>query len=56
MTSTTQRDAPASPLLLPDAGAEAARSMSLVDQLVQWAEHRIQEHVFRPGMRMFSVW
>ncbi|MFZ3142313.1 PLP-dependent aminotransferase family protein [Polaromonas sp.] len=29
--------------------------MSLVDQLVQWAEHRIQEHVFRPGMRMPSV-
>jgi DNA-binding transcriptional MocR family regulator len=29
--------------------------MTLVDQLVAWAEHRIQEQVFRPGMRMPSV-
>ncbi|WP_114973040.1 PLP-dependent aminotransferase family protein [Rhodoferax ferrireducens] len=29
--------------------------MTLVEQLVHWAEHRIQEQVFRPGMRMPSV-
>lgn len=29
--------------------------LSLVDQLVQWAEQRIQMQVFRPGMRMPSV-
>ena len=28
---------------------------TLVDQLVQWAEQRIQQQVFRPGMRMPSV-
>jgi DNA-binding transcriptional MocR family regulator len=28
---------------------------TLVDQLIQWAEHRIQTQVFRPGMRMPSV-
>ena len=28
---------------------------SLVDQLVQWAEQRVAEQVFRPGMRMPSV-
>lgn len=29
--------------------------LTLVDQLVQWAEQRIQMQVFRPGMRMPSV-
>lgn len=29
--------------------------MTLVDQLVQWAEQRIAQQVFRPGMRMPSV-
>lgn len=28
---------------------------TLVEQLVHWAEHRIQAQVFRPGMRMPSV-
>jgi DNA-binding transcriptional MocR family regulator len=28
---------------------------SLVDELVQWAERRVAEQVFRPGMRMPSV-
>lgn len=30
-------------------------STTLVEQIVQWATHRIQEQVFRPGMRMPSV-
>jgi DNA-binding transcriptional MocR family regulator len=30
-------------------------NVSRVDQLVQWAELRIREHVLRPGMRMPSV-
>ena len=54
MTLTTPRDAPANPSSSLDRAA-ADRSASLVDQLVQWAEHRIQEHVFRPGMRLPSV-
>lgn len=29
--------------------------MTLVDQLVQWAQLRITEHVLRPGMRMPSI-
>ena len=36
-------------------GAALGGQMTLVDQLVAWAEHRIQEQVFRPGMRMPSV-
>ena len=55
MTLLTPRDAPARPSLSPDPGSAADRSASLVDQLVQWAEHRIQEHVFRAGMRLPSV-
>lgn len=54
MTLTTLRDTPATPSPTPD-GSAANGSASLVDQLVQWAEHRIQAHVFRPGMRMPSV-
>src|SRR5471032_2351415 len=30
-------------------------SMTLVEQLVQWARRRIEERVFRPGMRMPSI-
>lgn len=30
-------------------------TMTLVDQLVQWARRRIDERVFRPGMRMPSI-
>jgi len=29
--------------------------LTLVDQLVQWGRHRIDERVFRPGMRMPSI-
>ena len=36
-------------------GAALGGQMTLVDQLVAWAERRIQEQVFRPGMRMPSV-
>lgn len=36
-------------------GAALGGQLTLVDQLVAWAEHRIQEQVFRPGMRMPSV-
>jgi DNA-binding transcriptional MocR family regulator len=35
--------------------ALAGGSGTLVEQLVQWAEHRIREQVFRPGTRMPSV-
>ena len=42
-------------LALPLRGLAPNRQTSLVDQLVHWAEHRIQEQVFRPGMRMPSV-
>ena len=30
-------------------------AMTLVEQLVQWARRRIEERVFRPGMRMPSI-
>ena len=30
-------------------------SLTLVEQLVQWARRRIEERVFRPGMRMPSI-
>ena len=36
-----------------ETGAAAATTLS--EQIVQWATHRIQEQVFRPGMRMPSV-
>src|SRR5580698_6905057 len=29
--------------------------LTLVDQLVQWGRRRIEERVFRPGMRMPSI-
>ncbi len=45
---TAPRAPPADAVLVP------ART-SLVDQVAQWAEQRIQEQVFRPGMRMPSV-
>ena len=32
-----------------------ASSTTLVDQLVQWGRRRIEERVFRPGMRMPSI-
>src|ERR1700744_3850712 len=32
-----------------------ASSLTLVDQLVQWARRRIEERVFRAGMRMPSI-
>jgi DNA-binding transcriptional MocR family regulator len=32
-----------------------APQLTLVDQLVQWGRHRIDERVFRPGMRMPSI-
>jgi DNA-binding transcriptional MocR family regulator len=32
-----------------------ASSLTLVDQLVQWARRRVEERVFRPGMRMPSI-
>jgi DNA-binding transcriptional MocR family regulator len=33
----------------------SASSLTLVEQLVQWARRRIEERVFRPGMRMPSI-
>lgn len=33
----------------------SAAATTLAEQIVQWATHRIQEQVFRPGMRMPSV-
>lgn len=38
-----------------DRSATLTAQLTLVEQLVQWAEHRIQSQVFRPGMRMPSV-
>lgn len=32
-----------------------AEQLTLVDQLVQWGRRRIDERVFRPGMRMPSI-
>lgn len=32
-----------------------AATLTLVDQLVQWGRRRIEERVFRPGMRMPSI-
>src|SRR3978361_203498 len=32
-----------------------APQLTLVDQLVQWGRRRIDERVFRPGMRMPSI-
>jgi len=39
----------------PGSGAAVGGQGTLVDQLVQWAELRISQQVFRPGMRMPSV-
>jgi DNA-binding transcriptional MocR family regulator len=41
--------------VLLDRSAALGSQPTLVEQLVQWAENRIQEQVFRPGMRMPSV-
>jgi DNA-binding transcriptional MocR family regulator len=38
-----------------DSSAVLSAKTSLVDQIVQWAERRMAEQVFRPGMRMPSV-
>ncbi|MES2879896.1 MAG: PLP-dependent aminotransferase family protein [Pseudomonadota bacterium] len=54
MPTTTLSDSPPPAQALLDRSA-LANSMTLVDQLVQWALLRIQEQVFRPGMRMPSV-
>ena len=35
--------------------ADAVAGLTRVDQLIQWAEQRIAQQVFRPGMRMPSV-
>nr|WP_315237987.1 PLP-dependent aminotransferase family protein [uncultured Albidiferax sp.] len=43
------------PNLATDQSATLGAQTTLVDQLVQWAEQRIQQQVFRPGMRMPSV-
>ena len=40
---------------MPTSPSHAAPSTTLAEQIVQWATHRIQEQVFRPGMRMPSV-
>src|SRR5450830_556881 len=54
MTSTTHTAMPQPARTLLDPSVLGS-SLTLVDQLVQWAELRIQEQVFRPGMRMPSV-
>ena len=41
------------PITEPSAALSATTTLS--EQIVQWATHRIQEQVFRPGMRMPSV-
>jgi DNA-binding transcriptional MocR family regulator len=43
------------PQALLDLSVVLGSQLTVVEQLVQWAEHRIQEQVFRPGMRMPSV-
>jgi DNA-binding transcriptional MocR family regulator len=55
MTQKSKHDSYENPQGLLDRSAALRGPMTLVDQLVQWAEHRIQEQVFRPGMRMPSV-
>jgi DNA-binding transcriptional MocR family regulator len=55
MTPTTLTDPHTNPQALLDLSVVLGSQLTLVEQLVQWAEHRIQEQVFRPGMRMPSV-
>ena len=55
MTLSTSPDLPNNPQALLDRSVTLGSQMTLVEQLVYWAEHRIQEQVFRPGMRMPSV-
>ena len=55
MTPSTSPDLPNNPQALLDRSVTLGSQMTLVEQLVYWAEHRIQEQVFRPGMRMPSV-
>jgi DNA-binding transcriptional MocR family regulator len=55
MTPSISPDRPKNPQALLDRSVTLGRQMTLVEQLVHWAEHRIQEQVFRPGMRMPSV-
>lgn len=54
MTQTTPADAQKRTQVLLDRSALGGQ-MTLTEQLIQWVEHRIQEQVFRPGMRMPSV-
>ena len=54
MTQTTAPN-PQNTQDLLDRSAAIGSQPTLVEQLVQWAENRIQEQVFRPGMRMPSV-
>jgi DNA-binding transcriptional MocR family regulator len=54
MTPITAPDSP-SPQVLLNRSAALGSQPTLVEQLVQWALTRIQEQVFRPGMRMPSV-
>lgn len=55
MTQITAQDASATQSVKQHRSARSGNSMTLVEQLLQWAEHRIQEQVFRPGMRLPSV-
>lgn len=55
MTQTLSHEPQNRPQVLRGRSAALGGQVTLVDQLVQWAEHRIQEQVFRPGMRMPSV-
>jgi DNA-binding transcriptional MocR family regulator len=55
MPSHPSRQATDSAIKALDRSAVLSGQGTLVDQLVQWAEHRIQAQVFRPGMRMPSV-
>ena len=55
MTPSPPHQAASRPEDALDRSATQGGQPTLVDQLIQWAEHRIQEQVFRPGMRMPSV-
>lgn len=51
-----RNDSSAAPTLATrDGSAVLTAKTSLVDQIVHWAERRMAEQVFRPGMRMPSV-
>lgn len=54
MTQTAPLN-PQNPQVLLDRSVALGSQPTLVEQLVHWAENRIQEQVFRPGMRMPSV-